>query len=113
MLPVSHDTMKTMNGIRTNFTLKYDKVEKSDIYLGTSLDKMSTDDGIECWTMLPEKYCKADVQNVKKVLKNHGQRLPSKCRAPLKPGNRLDLDTSPELKSDGVQSYQELIGMLP
>ena len=113
MLTVSHNPMKTMNVIRANFTLKYDKVEKPDIYLGTSLDKMSTADGVECWTMSPEKYCKAYVQNVKKLMNDHGQRLPSKCRAPLKPGNRLDLDTSPELKSDGVQSYQELIGMLP
>ena len=88
VLTVSHDTMKTMNVIRSNFTLKDDKFEKPNIYLGASLDKMPTADGVECWTMLPEKYCKADVQNVKKVLKNHGQRLPSKCRAPLKPGYR-------------------------
>ena len=112
MLPVSHDTMKTMNGIRANFTLKYDKVEKPDIYLGTSLDKMSTDDRVECWTMLPEKYCKAAVQKVKKVLKDHVRRLTSKCRETLKPGYRPELDRSPELKADGVQYYQELIGML-
>ena len=68
VLSVSHDPMKTMNGIRANFTLKDDKVEKPDICLGASLDKMSTADGVECWTMSPEKYCKAAVHNVKKVL---------------------------------------------
>ena len=30
---LSHDTMKTMNGFRANFTLKDDKVENPDIYL--------------------------------------------------------------------------------
>ena len=37
VLSISHDLMKTMNGIRANFTLKDDKVEKPDIYLGASL----------------------------------------------------------------------------
>ena len=48
VLTVSHDTMKNMNGIRANFTFKDDMVEKPDIYLGASLDKMSTADGVEC-----------------------------------------------------------------
>ena len=101
-----------MNVIRANFTLKDDMVEKADIYLGSSLDNILTADGAECWTMPPKKYCKAAVQNVEKVLNNHDRRLPSKCRAPLNPGYRPELNISPELIADGVQRYQELIGML-
>ena len=66
---------------------------------------MSIADGVECWTMSPEKYFKAAVHNVKKVLNDHGRILPSKYRAPLKPGYRPELDTSPDLKADGVQSH--------
>ena len=55
-----------MNGIRANFMFKDNKVEKPDIYLGASLDKMSTADRVERWKMSPKKYCKVAVQNVKK-----------------------------------------------
>ena len=109
VLIISHDTMKTMNGIRANLTLKVEKVEKPDIYLGESLEKMVTADGVECWTMSPEKYCKAVVENVEKTLNDNGRRLPTKCRAPLKSGYRIELDTTAELKAEGVQRYQELI----
>ena len=35
-----------------------------------------------------------------------------KCGTPLKSGYRPELDASPELKQDGLQRYQELIGRL-
>ena len=50
---------------------------------------------------------------MEKVLARTDQKLPTKCGTPLKSGYRPELDTSPELKQDGLQRYQELIGMLP
>ena len=47
VLSISHDPMKTMNGIRVNFTLKDNKVEKPNIYLGALLKKMARSDGVE------------------------------------------------------------------
>ena len=41
-----------------------------------------------------------------------GQRLPPKCKTPLAYGYRPELDVTPELKADGLQRYQELIGIL-
>ena len=95
VLAISHDPMKTMNGVRRSFTLKGNKVEEPETYLGASLAKMATADGVECWTMSSEKYCKAAVHNVESTLNAHGRRLPSKCRAPLKLGYRPELDTTP------------------
>ena len=46
------------------------------------------------------------------MLERTNQRLPTKCGTPLKSGYRPELDTSQELKQDGLQRYQELIGML-
>ena len=112
VLSISHDPMKTMNGIRANFTPKDDKVEKPDIYLGALLDNMATADGVECWKMSPEKYCKSAVKNVEKTLNDHGRIFPTKCRAPLKYGYGTELDTTAELKAEGAQQYQELIGIL-
>ena len=62
--------------------------------------------------MSSEKYVKAAVENVESELQKTGQRLPTKCRTPLSSNNRPELDTSAELKADGVQRYQEMIGIL-
>ena len=73
---------------------------------------MVTADGVEFWNMSSEKYCKSAVQTVELILNVHDRILPSKCRSPLRLVYRSELYTTPELKSDGVQKYQELIGVL-
>jgi hypothetical protein len=91
--------------------LKDDKIEEPDIYLGAQLEKGQIE-GAECWTMSAEKYVSAAVKNVEEALKVKGLRLPSKCYTPLTKDYRPELETSAELKADGVQYYQELIGVL-
>ena len=93
------------------FKLKNDKIAEPDIYLGAQLGKMVVD-GHECWTMSAEKYVLASVRNVEEALEKKGLRLPTKCYTPLPPDYRPELDTSDELKSDGIQYFQELIGVL-
>ena len=88
VLAISHDPTKTMDKASRSFTLKNEKAVDPETYLGASLAKTATTDGVECWTMSSEKYCKAAVQNVKSTLNAHVRRLPSKCRAPLKLGYR-------------------------
>ena len=62
--------------------------------------------------MSSDKYCAAAVASVADVLKKKGLGLPSKCVTPLSNGYRPEIDVTPELKADGVQYYQELVGML-
>ena len=62
--------------------------------------------------MSSDKYCKAAVDNVEKMLAEKGKRLPNKCVTPLKSGYRPEEDVSQELGADGLQAYQELIGVL-
>ena len=62
--------------------------------------------------MSSQKYVKAAINIMEEVLAKTDQRLLTKCETPLKSGYRPELDTSPELKQDGLQRYQELIGML-
>ena len=59
-----------------------------------------------------EKYVKAAIENIEQTLAESNQCLPIKCRTPLSSGYRPELDTSPELKTEGLQRYQELIGIL-
>ena len=105
VLSILHDAMQTMKGIQNKFKLKDDKI-------GTGLSKMMTANVRKCWSMSPEKYCKAAVLNVEHKLNKEGKRLPNKCKTPLKSVYRPDLDVPQELKAYGVQYNMEIIGVL-
>ncbi len=104
--------MKTMKRIQEDLKLKDDKIEPPDVYLGATLAKMTLETGKSCWTMSAEQYCKAAVANVEEELAKQGRRLPPKCVTPFSSNYAPWLEESPELKADGVQRFQELIGQL-
>ncbi len=109
---VSHKAVDTLREImKGTFTIKEDKVEPPNIYLGAQLIKKPIE-GQECWVMSSEKYVLAAVQNVKERLEKLGRKLPTHCDTPLTTGYRPKLDESDELDTDGIQFFQELIGML-
>jgi hypothetical protein len=81
------------------------------MYLGALLGKMDVD-GVQCWTMSAEKYVPDSVNSVEQALAKKGLRLPSKCYTPLSTDYRPELESTPELKADGVPYYQELIVVL-
>ena len=113
VLAISHEPERTMNDIRKQFTLKNDKAEEPDGYLGAELAQMTTDNGTVCWTMGSTKYVKASVMNVEATLDKEGRRLPTKCFTPYSSQQyKPEEDTSPELKAEGVKMYQEYIGIL-
>jgi hypothetical protein len=81
------------------------------MYLGVSLEKKANSKGVDCWTMSPEKYVQAAVENVEKKI---GQ-LPygkGQCPTPMKTSYHPSEDVSAELNEDGLRYYQELIGVL-
>jgi hypothetical protein len=104
--------MKSMKRIQDDFKLKDDKMEPPDVYLGATIAKMTLADGKTFWTMLPEQYVKAAVINVEEDLAKQGRRLPPKCVTPFSSNYAPWLEASPELKANGVQRFQELIGQL-
>ena len=112
VLCISDNPMTTMLGIQKKFKLKDDKIEPPEMYLGAGLSMMMNETNHECWAMSSDSYCKAAVANVEEALKKEGLRLPSKCTTPLANGYRPEVDTTSELKPDGLQYYQELIGVL-
>jgi hypothetical protein len=62
--------------------------------------------------MSAEKDVNSVVKNVKEALSKKGLRLPKKCSTPLLSDYCPEQEISPELKSEGMQLYQELIGVL-
>ena len=59
-----------------------------------------------------EQYIKASIANVEAALTSSGQRLPSRCTTPIQANYRPELDTTAELKLEGIRYYQEMIGVL-
>ena len=111
-LCISHAPDKVLTGIAGKFTLKDNKMDEPEMYLGASLSKMTNEENHECWAMSSDKYCAAMIKNVEDVLEKKGLRLPSKCITPLRSGYKPELDCTGELKADGLQWYQEMIGSL-
>ena len=62
--------------------------------------------------MSSAKYVKAAVKNVEETLSKSEKRLTGCCVAPLLSVYRPETDDSSELRVDGLQYYQELIGVL-
>ena len=73
---------------------------------------MNNKQGEECWSMSSDKYYAAMVNNVEETLAKKGLRLPTRCNLPTKHGYRTEMDFTGDLKADGLQFYQELIGSL-
>ena len=109
ILSISHDAKSISQSLPGHFKLKGDKIEPPDMYLGAQLETMEVK-GNEEWFMSSEKYVKSAIQNIEETLQKTGQWPPSKCKTPLAYGP--ELDATPELKADGLQRYQELIGIL-
>ena len=112
ILSISHDPKRTMKLIQAKFKLKNDKMEPPEAYLGATLSKIDNVNGDLCWAMSADDYCAAFVTNVEESLMKKGLRLPSKCATPTSHGYRPEEDCTAELKAEGIQRYQELIGSL-
>ena len=107
ILAISHKATQVLEDIQDVFKLKNDKIAPPRV----QLEKMTvgTHDG---WALSSDKYIKAALDTVEKSLADTGKRLPSKCKTPISSGYRPELDTTPELNAEGLQKYQEMIGML-
>ena len=108
---ISDDPMKTMKGIQPTFKLKDDNIDEPKDDLGATLEKTIFSDGSQCWSMSSAKYLKSAVKNVEETLVKFEKRLQGRCVAPLQSVYRHETNDSAELKADGLQYYQELIGV--
>ena len=81
------------------------------MYLGAQIEEVSTHDGTTCWTMSSVKYLKAAIANVEAKL-GPNEKLPTRCDTPFSSGYHPAEDTTPELDANGLQYFQEMIGVL-
>ena len=113
LISIGVDAKKPLLGIQDTFKLKDDKIESPSDFLGAQVDyrELSPERPYKCWTIHSTKYVKEAVANVEKKLKESGNEL-RKYDTPLPSGYRPEIDETPELKEDGANYYQELVGIL-
>ena len=112
VISISENPMLAIDGIKAVFKLKGDKADVPDMYLGGSIAEVETSSGTQCWTLSSEKYIKTAIANVEEKLGRSNLRLPTKCNTPFRHQYHPSEDTSRELDKEGLQYYQELIGVL-
>ncbi len=108
VLSVSGHPLSTLQGLQSVFKLEGNKIEEPSMYLGAQFGRIEIEGDFMLWTMsAKKKYVVAEVKKVEESLAKKGLRLPTKCYTPLATDYCPELDTSAELKADGLQYYQE------
>ena len=111
ILCISHDAARPMDEIKRTLKFKNDKVVEPDFYLGATIKKKMLN-GRAIWTMSSQEYIKNAIQMVEDQLGKRGKKLPTRATTPMSAGYYPETDSSPELDTDGVTLFQELIGIL-
>jgi len=112
IISISMKPWDAIHGIQRTFKLKNDRADVPKMYLGAGISKVKSVSGTECWTLSSEEYIKTAVRNVEEKLAKSNLRLPTKCPTPFVSGYHPADDTSSELNAEGMNYYQELIGVL-
>ena len=105
ILLISHVPLKTSNGIKAVFNIKWDKSEPPEMYLGFVLQKVTKNDGTECWKTSSAKYLGDAINNVEEKLAKHELKMSTRYDTPLSSNYHTSEDTTPELDTRGVQHF--------
>ena len=112
VLVISEHPKLTIEGLQWTFRLNGYKAESPTMYLGENLKIVDNQSGSKCWTMPLGDYVKMAVKIVEYKLKGINQSLPTKFKVTVSPCHHPAVDEIPQLDEDGINTYQELIGVL-
>ena len=75
--------MRYMSQIEQSFKIKEGSIGSPKVYLGANCQKNPSQvEGVECWGMSAEQYCKEAVKNVKKKMRDNGYEFNKKLSDP-------------------------------
>ena len=121
ILCVDTDPMQYMSQIEKSFKIKEGSIGSPKVYFGANCQKNPSQiEGVECWGMSAEQYCKEAVKNVKKKMKDNVYEFNKKLSYPLySPKHpfsninyRPELDVSEMCNDKQYIYYANLIGVL-
>ena len=121
LLCIDCNPRQYMDQIEKSFKIKEGSIEQPRVYLGAICQmNQSRTDGVECWGMSTEQYCKEAVKNVKKQLKEYGyeynKKLSDPAYLPRQPFSNMNyrpqLDVTEACNDEEYSYYANLIGVL-
>ena len=113
VLWISVDAKGLLKEIQKDFKFKKNKIKLPSMYLRARLELKTLNDQ-SVWTICSKDYVKLAVSNIEGQLQSKHIR-PKKALTPMISDHLPELpelDTSPELSSENVTFFQEIIGML-
>jgi len=114
ILCISHDAERPMKQIGNTMKFKGNKIIEPEFYLGARLKRKQLDNRY-IWTMTSHDshdYVKNAIANIEEQLNSNGMKLPTRVSTPMAAHYHPETDSSNELSSDGVTTFQECIGIL-
>ena len=113
IIAISVDAKVILNELKSdNIRYKNDKIEPPESYVGAKLN-VKVMDGVPRWVISSDKYVEAAVGNVEQAVKSSQKyRWERNKQTPMVGSYSPELDGTPELDSDELTTFQELIGVL-
>ena len=114
ILCVSKDPGALLGVIQESYELKKGSVKPPDIYLGATIEKTETKDGVPCWAMSSETYVRNAIKIVELLLREDGdeKRLRATAKTPFPSGYRPEIDITAELGPELASRFMQLVGIL-
>ena len=118
---IDTDPKRYMSQIEKSFKIKEGSIGPPTVYLGANCQKDASHiEGIDCWWMSAEQYCKEAVKNVKKKIKDSGYEFNKKLSdpqySPRQPFSNVNyhskLDDTEMCNDEQYSCYVNLIGVL-
>ena len=112
LIAIAVDPRRILDDLKgDDIKYKNDEIKPPDMYLGARL-KVRDLEGTHCWTITSHDYIKVAVETIKQADAIKRWRWPTKVSTPMTASFIPEWDDSPELDSEGITFYQEMIGML-
>ena len=111
LLSISLNADKVLKEVAAVLPLKKNKIAPPEFYLGARLERKNLN-GKKVWTMNSADYLKAAISTLETQLNEKGLVLPTRTSTPMKSDYRPETDETPELNTDEVTHFQELVGIL-
>lgn len=114
ILCVSKDPKALIDVTQNSYELKKESIKKPEVYLGATIEKIETKEGVPCWAMSPETYMRNAIKIVEALLEEDGddKRMRTTARTPFPTNYRPEVDLTPELGPEMASRFMQLIGVL-
>ncbi len=71
---ISKDTKALIRVVQESYEMKEGSIKPPDTYLGATMEKAETKEGVSCWAMSPEAYMENAIKIIEALLQEEGDK---------------------------------------